>query len=346
MMGWTILNVRLLIVPSQRFFTNQILTYLQNFSLVILPLFLEPPQIEGPLVSVQVSFFNRGGLAIGIWLSHKVLDGASLTTFIKSWAAICRRDPGHLFSPDLNVASSLFPPLQFPLEVVKLPYQNRNVIKRTFVFHSSKIAELKAKAASERVSPPSRVEAVMALIWKCAVTASRSNTRTFKPFALYQPVNLRKRIISENSMGNLFRMLVAQIGDEEIQLPILVDQLKTKLREATKLFEEKIQGDEASSSIFGFHKEVGELHLKGDDIDVYFFASWCKFPLCEVDFGWGKPCWVSIPLGAVKNCVVLLDTEEGEGIEAWVTLREEDMALFEHDQELLKFASVSCSPLA
>ncbi|GKU98136.1 hypothetical protein SLEP1_g11173 [Rubroshorea leprosula] len=217
---------------------------------------------------------------------------------------------------------------------------------KTFVFHSSKIAELKAKAASERVPQPSRVEVVTALIWKWAMAVSRSNYRSPKPSAVHQPVNVRKRIGSDNSMGNLLGVFVAQIGDgTEIQLPVLVDQLRMKLEEATKMFEEKLRGGaEVSSIIFGFYKELGELFIKGEDIDAYTFSSWCKFPFYEADFGWGKPSWVSTPPVAVNNNIVLMDTKEGEGIEAWVTLTKEDMALFKHDQELLTFASLSCSP--
>ena len=32
------------------------------------------------------------------------------------------------------------------------------------------------------------------------------------------------------------------------------------------------------------HEELGK-----EETDVYFFYSWCRFPIYEADFGWGKP---------------------------------------------------------
>ena len=41
----------------------------------------------------------------------------------------------------------------------------------------------------------------------------------------------------------------------------------------------------------------------------------------------------------------LLDTRDGDGVEAWMTLKEEDMALFQEDLELLAFASPNPSAI-
>ncbi|KAI5352091.1 hypothetical protein L3X38_004982 [Prunus dulcis] len=63
----------------------------------------------------------------------------------------------------------------------------------------------------------------------------------------------------------------------------------------------------------------------------------------EIDFGWGKPIWVSIPGDILKNVATLIDTNEGYGVDAWVSLSEEDMALFECELELLAFTSLNPS---
>ena len=44
----------------------------------------------------------------------------------------------------------------------------------------------------------------------------------------------------------------------------------------------------------------------------------------------------SIPF---KNLVVMLNTKDGDGIEIWVNMKEEDMAIFGGDLELLSYAS-------
>ena len=45
------------------------------------------------------------------------------------------------------------------------------------------------------------------------------------------------------------------------------------------------------------------------------------------------------------NLVILADTRLGDGIEAWLTLDEQDMARLECNPELLTFASLDPSPL-
>ncbi|MCD7447993.1 hypothetical protein HAX54_036813 [Datura stramonium] len=58
----------------------------------------------------------------------------------------------------------------------------------------------------------------------------------------------------------------------------------------------------------------------------------------NIDFGWGKPSWVS---SVSKNYegISLIDTKSGDGIEAWIGLKEKDMADFERDPDILSFTS-------
>ena len=64
--------------------------------------------------------------------------------------------------------------------------------------------------------------------------------------------------------------------------------------------------------------------------------------------GGGKPIWVS-SIGTsdsvFSNLIILNDTRLGDGIEAWVTIDEQDMARLECNPELLTFASLDPSPL-
>ena len=45
------------------------------------------------------------------------------------------------------------------------------------------------------------------------------------------------------------------------------------------------------------------------------------------------------------NSVVLMEAKSGDGVEAWVFLGEQDMAIFENDTELLIFSSVDPRPI-
>lgn len=89
-------------------------------------------------------------------------------------------------------------------------------------------------------------------------------------------------------------------------------------------------------------KSRNELHEAAGkaDIDVYMFTSWCRFPFYEIDFGWGKPVWMS-RIHAPYEATFLLDTQDGDGIEAWVSFKKQDMPLFlRHiEDDLLAFTS-------
>ena len=70
-------------------------------------------------------------------------------------------------------------------------------------------------------------------------------------------------------------------------------------------------------------------------MSFFVFTSLCRFPIYEVDFGWGKPAFVGVTPLTFRNIVAFLDTKYGGGIEAWVNLEENDMAKFEADEEIL-----------
>nr|TKS12845.1 hypothetical protein D5086_0000060720 [Populus alba] len=81
--------------------------------------------------------------------------------------------------------------------------------------------------------------------------------------------------------------------------------------------------------------KLGDGQATGKGCGILHVDFWQRFPFYGIDFGWGKPTWVTIPAGANKNVTTIMDTRDGEGVEAWVTLTEEDMAFFEGDRELL-----------
>ncbi|WRX14192.1 hypothetical protein QQP08_006679 [Theobroma cacao] len=134
----------------------------------------------------------------------------------------------------------------------------------------------------------------------------------------------------ENSIG---RKIVHQICRAWLK------KLKNGIKEFSENYVMKLHGSDGISIILKATKEVGNLS-KRDDIDFYNNLSWCRFDLYKVDFGWGKPIWVSIAGAAALNIYSLLDTRDGKGIEAWVGLSEAIMGFFEWNEEPLEFAFI------
>ncbi|KAL5862612.1 hypothetical protein ACOSQ3_000126 [Xanthoceras sorbifolium] len=112
-------------------------------------------------------------------------------------------------------------------------------VKRRFVFESTKITALRAKAASASVQKPTRVEAVTALIWKCIVKISRSSgVLSPKLSVLGQAVNSRNRNmppLSANSFGNIVGCFPVGVVKSEIQE---LQDLVCKLRRGIEQFRE------------------------------------------------------------------------------------------------------------
>lgn len=153
--------------------------------------------------------------------------------------------------------------------------------------------------------------------------------------------------LPDTSIGNLVGYYVAKMednGDNIVQLKDLVAKQRQGKSEAINNYAKKLQGKDAYTVIRELFNEAGSL-LRRDDVDFFKCLSTCGDGLYDADFGWGKPIWLSLVSLGYKNTFALSETNEGGGIEAWVTLKEDDMAMFEQDLELLAFAESNPSVL-
>lgn len=287
-------------------------------------------------VVIQVSIFSCGGMAIGICILHKLVDGGTLSFLLNSWAVTARGlsrleppifdGPSHFPSRDL---SSLLPTIDIP---------KAKCITKRFVFGNKQLASLKAK-----VNPKlTRVEVLSSLIWKCALDVSKSQFRSQKPSATTLTVNLRSRMtptLPENFGGNILWLAIshAPMLEGDVQLHELADRIKNSVRKFDADYVRQMQGEKGFSAIWESLKEIGSLCSK--DIDTYRFVSWLNFPFYDCDFGWGRPIWVSSARLVYKNVIILMDNRLGDGIEVWVTLDEDRMSGFERHPKLLALLS-------
>ncbi|KAF3585391.1 hypothetical protein F2Q69_00028812 [Brassica cretica] len=66
-------------------------------------------------------------------------------------------------------------------------------------------------------------------------------------------------------------------------------------------------------------------------------------PFYEVDFGCGSPVWIGSTGHVVHNAVfvLLLDSKDGEDVEAWISLPGQDMSVLVREQEVFAYAVIN-----
>uniref|UniRef100_A0A803PH94 Uncharacterized protein n=1 Tax=Cannabis sativa TaxID=3483 RepID=A0A803PH94_CANSA len=254
-----------------------------------------------PLLLVQVTSFDCGGLAIGVCMSHKFADAATLSIFMKSWAktpveaAIRDGCCDQALDPDYR-AASLFPGrdlLTLPPATESELNNTVDIITKRYVFGKTKIVHLKAKAT--KVNNPTRVEVVTAFVWNCATNANKRHRFS----VLAQCVNLRKKVeppFPDNLVGNLVGYFSVSVdcktNDEDYNKSDQFCDLVAKLRKGNIEYSEneakKLRaGKEGLEVLSRWSEEGGEL-VRKDDANVFICSSWCNFGFYEIDFGWER----------------------------------------------------------
>ncbi|KAM7270736.1 hypothetical protein ACFE04_029950 [Oxalis oulophora] len=266
-------------------------------------------ETKNHLLQIQTNFFECGGLAISVSMSHKLADASTMSTFVKAWSAITLNpnnvDP--ICFADFSLSSNL--PMVNPYSLPNLGFSiESNFALKRYVFDKFKMNKLMKKVINEGVKKPTRVECVSALLWKCLMATSKSRFGVERPSTFIQTVNLRSRTIPPlplNSIGNMVTAFF-ETTKETMNLKDLITNLRRGLRESRKRIQRR-----GNCLIFSFY---------------------------EADFGWGKPTWVCPCVQPFKNLIVFMDTRDGHGIETWCPLNEEKIALLERDEEFLTFA--------
>ncbi|XP_047339072.1 stemmadenine O-acetyltransferase-like [Impatiens glandulifera] len=256
----------------------------------LIPILMGNGEEEDEIFAIQVNYFNCGGIAIGTYPSFP--------------------------------SSSLFPPKKKHDYNPQSEDCKETLVTRRFVFDASKISSMRAKAKIDHDHPiPTRVEVVSTFIWKYATV-----DKPDKQYIAFQVVNLRSRMVpplSEHAIGNLVVPAYAYCSYEDSKdLTVMERKVREGIRRIDDEYIRRIQGDEGYAVMMKNWTKV-------EDANIFRFSSWCRFPVYHVDFGMGKPVWASLGSYNNKNLAILLDSKCGEGIEAWVTMNEQDMARFQ-----------------
>lgn len=258
-----------------------------------------------PLVSIQVSEFTCGGLAIGLRVSHRFIDAYTFCLFTNGWAKACKEGNIDDIVIPKFISSTLFP----PREHISPPKQKteRNIVTKRFVFDKESISRLKEESFVSGGDRASTTEVLIALVTKAQINAAKkvkvkqgNDDDIDNGTALLQVVlSLRgkafKRRIPENCCGNLYVVMAKKLKGSEEKMG-LVEIVKREMRKSVSEYAKAMEGGEEVffNRVVEARKEIEEVKRRDDGVVICSFSSLVNFPFYEADFGWGKPDWVSM----------------------------------------------------
>ncbi|KAF4351366.1 hypothetical protein F8388_022741 [Cannabis sativa] len=311
------------------------------------------------LLGIQLNMFNCGGIAVGISCSDKIADALSWTRFFGTWASVAR-SPKTILPKALRpefVSATMFPPRPQPMINAETCVMKKDIVTKIFVFNGFAIEALRAMYCDTKSGPnhfrPSRVETLSTFIisrYEAAVSSSAKIKRNTKErvYTILHTVNLHPRMdppLALNSFGNFLVFAGTQVPASSINGEASISSgIVKKIREAVKKVDKeylrKLQMGEEDEQLRMIEEGSKSIEKRGGEVIEFQVTSLSKFRYYELlDFGWGKPDWSSIAAWNFDKIIAFLDTSDGDGIEAYVSLNEKDMAIFESDKELLKYTN-------
>nr|AMB21754.1 hydroxycinnamoyl transferase [Solanum melongena] len=305
-----------------------------------------------PIVIVQITEFACGGVGLSVSNVHTAMDAYSIFNIINEWSKVCRLDIpvekidfmtlnlAHVF-PSRDLSQLLLP--RIPLEYG----MNEKFVAKKLYINEDSVSRLRERVKGLSFNP-SRVEIITALLWRALIGASQKKHGYLRRSLMCVPVNFRTKLISlphevEKSFGNLVmdapvKFVPGHGGNYQIpELHEFVKLIRDSVKETISSVDKSSPEDVVHAVANICNENFVSPEWGGNkEVDVYGCSSLCRFPIQEVDFGWGRPCLLHFGSRHAQYCW-LYDAESGYGICVQVDLKEDNMHLFECDTDIKDF---------
>ncbi|XP_015060775.1 acetyl-CoA-benzylalcohol acetyltransferase-like [Solanum pennellii] len=294
-----------------------------------------------PIVAIQVTKFECGGLALSVSVSHPVIDGFTCLQFLFGWGKVCRLgtpiDKINFLSFNLG---NIFPTRDISTLFNSTDIANRaeNIVVKRFVVREAALSRFRKQCIDESGGAlnfrPSRVEIITAILWRAFIRASATINGYVRPSLMDFPLNLRSKTFLpqvQNSMGN-FRIDVPIKfipGETKLELHNFIILIRNTVNKVVASCV-KASPDEIVSTLVNIYNQ-SVTSLEEDEVAC---SSMCKFPLQDIDFGLGKPSLVYFGLKDME-IFWLYDTDcHTTEVGVQVDLKQSTMQLFECDNDI------------
>ncbi|XP_059277488.1 acyltransferase Pun1-like [Lycium ferocissimum] len=298
-----------------------------------------------PLVIIQVTKFECGGIALSMSHAHIAMDGYSSLSFLYEWSEVCRLG---IKAQDIDFLSfnlgEVFPTrdlskLLLPRIAGETRAESKLVAKRLYIDEAN-ISKLREEMGAFSFKP-TRVEMITAILWRGLMSSSQVKNGKLRRSLMGVPINLRSKI-SLPEITKCFGNLVVEapvifVPDQQnknMELRNLVTLIRETVQKTIELLN-KESPDEIVTAVGELYNEsfLDQEWGGSDEVDNFTTSSLCRFPILGADFGWGKPCLMHFGSRHMQTCW-LYDAECGNGVCVQVDLKESYMSFFESDQDI------------
>ncbi|KAJ1396859.1 Transferase [Sesbania bispinosa] len=256
-------------------------------------------QPDFPL-QIQVTEFTCGGISIAFTFDHALGDASSFGKFIASWCEIAQNKPLSCLPDHSRHLCARSPPKYQPsldqtfikctMEEIQNMQMNRISLKRLYHINASSINMLQ-RLASVNGTKRTKIEAFSAYVWRIMIGTIDQSHKKCKMGWL---VDGRERMgRGKNSMsnyiGNVLSLAFAEASIQELKEASLSDTGNIVHEAISKVsneahFLDLIDWIESHRPGLMLAKAV-----LGQDGPALVVSSGQRFPVTEVDFGFGSP---------------------------------------------------------
>ncbi|PIN01545.1 Alcohol O-acetyltransferase [Handroanthus impetiginosus] len=282
------------------------------------------------LLSVQVTELKCDGLFIGCTFDHRATDAHAANMFLAAWAEIAQAKP---ITRLPSFRRSLFNPRRPPqshksLDKLYAPRlsmpsspsadDHDHLISRIYCIKSKEIECLQSDA-SYNGTRRSKIESFSAFLWKSIAATGDDRSKVVK---LGVVVDGRTRLSNkamslESYFGNVLSVPYAEASVGEIQT--------TPLKDVVDMVHECVAMASTAEHFLALidwvemrrpNPAVVKVYCKDEnDEAAVVISSGQRFPVQELDFGWGKPDFGSyhFPWGGETGYVMPMPSASGNG---------------------------------
>eukprot|EP00249_Psilotum_nudum_P023979 c29046_g1_i5 orf=368-1258(-) len=296
-------------------------------------------------------------MALGYAHSHAVADGHSMWHFMNSWAECGRGMP--ISVPPLHDRTLLkigvaskdsaarfsfgFPEAIKSTEATASQQAERKpsgLAQRVFHFTADMIKKLKGLAAEEDKGGFTSYEVLCAHFWKHITTARKLGDEATLSFAVF--VNCRSRLsdpLPPRYFGNAVTMVAAFAAAGKLcseSFAASASRIREAIVKASSegKFWDMLHWLELHDNLF-----TGDIMAPWMKIVPMNVASSFRFPVYDVDFGWGKPAAVRTArvTGGEGEMALFPGRSGGGSVDICLSLEADAMERLENDNAFLNF---------